>query len=121
VVLSHAEILSARLRTRDEIFFCWLRDFAAAGFLGSTGRWPVGLGSLPRPGHRHSVDCAGEEIFRHGCQATAVWQPSLPKRKSVALTRLLFRRSSKTSRTVSTHDFQFEAISRLYHRDQAFT
>jgi hypothetical protein len=50
VVLSHAEILSARLRTRDEIFFCWLRDFAAAGFLGSTGRWPVGLGSLPRLG-----------------------------------------------------------------------
>ena len=40
--------------------------------------------------------------------------------KSAALTRLLSWQSSKTSRTVSTQGFPFEARSRLFSREQAF-
>ena len=69
MILSHAEILSASLRTRDENFFCRLRDFAgAAGFWGAQAAGLLVSAACRDLGAGTPLTLLVKRRFRDGCR-----------------------------------------------------
>jgi hypothetical protein len=76
-----------------------LHNHNAQSVLGSTGRWPVGLGSLPRPIAEFITPAVCELIpdVAGKLPATAGWQPALPRGPQSLRARIAGRRLSRES------------------------